>query len=133
MASDDRHAVAAIRRFLLRFASFFRSGRAEADLAREIDAHLLLLEDKFRGQGMSAEEARFAARRAFGGVEQVKAHQRDTRSFRWLDDSRLDFKLGARMLIKYPGLSLVGGVAMAVALAIGAASFAFFYSYLYPT
>ena len=56
--------------------------------------------------------ARFAARRAFRGVEQAKEHQRDTRSFRWMDNSWLDFKLGARMLIKYPGLSLVGSVAL---------------------
>jgi putative ABC transport system permease protein len=37
--------------------------------------------------------------------------------------SWLDVKLGARMLIKYPGLALVGGVGMAVAIAIGAGFF----------
>lgn len=47
--------------------------------------------------------------------------------------SWLDLKLGARMLVKYPGLALVGGLGMAVAIAIGAGSFAFFYSALYPT
>jgi predicted permease len=121
------------RRFVLRLLSFFRSGHGDADLRREIRAHLQLLEDQFIGQGMTPDNAVDAARRAFGGVDQVRAHQRDTRSFRWLDDSWLDFKLGARMLIKYPGLSLVGGIAMAVAIAFGAAAFAFFYSYLYPT
>ena len=121
-----------IRRFFLRFVSFFRSGRAETELAREITAHLQLLEDQFVAQGMSAADARFAARRAFGGqVEQTKQRQRDARSFRWLDESWLDFKLGARMLIKYPGLSLIGGTAMAVAIAFGAGSFAFFYAYAY--
>ncbi len=83
---------------------------------------------------MSAADARFAARRAFGGqVEQTKQRHRDARSFRWLDESWLDFKLGARMLIKYPGLSLIGGTAMAVAIAFGAGSFAFFYAYAYGT
>lgn len=38
--------------------------------------------------------------------------------------SWLDFKLGFRMLIKYPGLTLVGGLGIAVAVAIGAALFA---------
>jgi putative ABC transport system permease protein len=47
--------------------------------------------------------------------------------------SWLDIKLGARMLVKYPGLALVGGLGMAVAIAIGAGSFAFFYSAMYPT
>ncbi len=39
--------------------------------------------------------------------------------------SLLDFKLGLRMLVKYPGLSLVAVVGMAVAIAAGAGSFAF--------
>lgn len=47
--------------------------------------------------------------------------------------SWLDIKLGVRMLVKYPGLALVGGLGMAVAIAIGAASFAFFYSHMYPS
>jgi predicted permease len=38
--------------------------------------------------------------------------------------SWLDFKLGLRMLIKYPGLTVVGGLGIAVAVAIGAALFA---------
>jgi hypothetical protein len=97
--------MTAIRRFTQRLLAVFRASRAEDELAREIDAHLRLLEDGFVSNGMSREEARFAARRAFGGVEQAKEHQRDARSFRWLDDSRIDFKLGARMLAKYPALS----------------------------
>src|SRR5918993_4369307 len=113
--------MTAIRRFILRLSAFVRSDRAEHELKREIDSHLALLEEQFRAQGMTAEDARDAARRAFGGVEQAKEHQRDTRSFRFLDDSWLDFKLGTRMLVKYPGLSLVGGVAMAVAIAFGTA------------
>jgi predicted permease len=122
-----------IRRFLLRLASFFRIGRAESELAREINSHLQLLEDEFAAAGMPRDEARLAARRAFGGVEQAKEHQRDARGFRWLDDSRIDFKLGARMLVKYPGVSLVGGAGLAVAIAICASFFAFTHAYLYST
>jgi predicted permease len=122
-----------IRRFVLRLLSFFRPGVAEADLSREIHSHLQLLEDEFVSNGMPRDEARLAARRAFGGVEQAKEHQRDARGFRWLDNWRMDFTLGARMLAKYPGLSLVGGVGQAVGVAIGAGFFAFIYSFLYAT
>jgi putative ABC transport system permease protein len=38
----------------------------------------------------------------------------------WLNVSWLDFKLGLRMLLKYPGLTLVGGLGLATAIAIGA-------------
>jgi predicted permease len=122
-----------IRRFVLRLLSFFRHGAVEAELSREIRSHLQLLEDEHVAKGMSREDARLAARRAFGGVEQAKAQHRDTRGFRWLEDSRIDFKLGARMLVKYPGLSIIGGAGMAVGVAIGAGFFAFVYSFLYAT
>jgi putative ABC transport system permease protein len=122
-----------MRRVALRLLSFFRSNRAETELAREIKAHLRLLEDGFIAEGMSADEARYAARRAFGGVEQVKERQRDARSFRWMHGASLDFKLGFRMLIKYPGLTLVGGVAIALGIAIGAASFEYVKQVAAPT
>ena len=123
----------AIRRFFNRLLSFVRVDRAETELAREIGAHLQLLEDEFVSKGLPREDARLAARRAFGGIEQAKEHQRDARGFRWLDNSRIDVKLGARMLVKYPGLSVIGGAGLAVAIAVGAAFFAFFYSYIYAT
>jgi predicted permease len=122
-----------IRRFVLRLLSFFRHDAAEAELSREIHSHLALLEDEFVSKGMPRGEARLAARRAFGGVEQAKERQRDARGFRWLDNSRVDFKLGARMLVKYPALSLIGGAGLAVGVAIGAAFFAFLYSLFYAT
>jgi len=45
----------------------------------------------------------------------------------------LDFKLGFRMLVKHPGLTLVGGLAMAVAIAIGTAFFEFAHDLVNPT
>jgi predicted permease len=109
----------AVRRFLLRVLTLFRSGRAEQELAREIEAHLRLLEDKFIARGMSATDARYAARREFGGVEQIKEHQRDTRTFRWLAGWPTDLKLGARMLVKSPGITVVAVVALAIAIGGG--------------
>lgn len=49
------------------------------------------------------------------------------------DSIWLDIKLGARMLVKYPGLALVGGLGMAVAIAIGACFSVTMYSYFRPT
>ena len=37
--------------------------------------------------------------------------------------SWLDFKLGFRMLARYPMLTIVGSLAMAVAIAVGAGTF----------
>ncbi len=47
--------------------------------------------------------------------------------------SWLDFVVGARMLVRYPALTLIGGLGIAVAIAVGVVSFTFLYSTLYPT
>ena len=84
----------------------------------------MLRQDGHVAPGMSAEDGRYAARLAFGGIEQAKERRRDARPFRALDSWWLDFKHGALMLIQYPGLTPAGGfgMAMAVASAAGAVS-----------
>ena len=73
--------MAAWRRFFLRlFSHALRPASAERDLAREIDAHLALLEDGFRERGMSEAEARRSARLTLGGADQTKEQHRDARS-----------------------------------------------------
>ena len=125
--------MASLRRWLRRLSTFVRTNRAEAELTREISSHLRFLEDEFIAKGMSAEEARYAARRAFGGVEQAKEHQREARSFGSVDSWWLDLKLGVRMLAKYPGLSLVIGAGIAVTIAVCATTFAVLYASVHPT
>ena len=46
--------------------------------------------------------------------------------------SWIDFKLGVRMLVKYPGLTLVGGLAMAFGIFAGAACYEFYSQVLHP-
>src|SRR5262249_48570431 len=59
------------RRFRSRLTNFFRYKRAEQELTREVESHVTLIEDEFLGRGMTPDEARRAARRAFGGIEQA--------------------------------------------------------------
>lgn len=47
--------------------------------------------------------------------------------------SMLDFRLGVRMLTRYPGLTIVGGLALAFAIAVGVSAFTFVSAYLSPT
>ena len=53
--------------------------RGDDRLSEEIQAHLELLTAERMQQGLSADDARAAARRTFGGVEQVKEEYRDQR------------------------------------------------------
>jgi predicted permease len=112
--------MTSIRRGIRRVITLVRAGKAESDLAREINAHLRLLEDQFIAAGMNPHDARLAARRAFGGVEQTKEAQRDERSFGWLAALPMDLKLGVHMLVKSPGLTIIAVLALAVAFCAGA-------------
>ena len=55
------------------------------------------------------------------------------RRLAWLTGMSLDFRLGLRMLVKHPGLTLVGVAGMAVAVAIGAVAFAIIYTLIDPS
>jgi predicted permease len=53
--------------------------------------------------------------------------------FSWASGVSLDMKLGARMLAKYPGITLVGGIAMAFAIWFGAVTFELLGNFVFPT
>ena len=84
--------MARLRRLWLRLVHAFRPSRGDADVAREVASHLALLEDEYRRRGMSPEDAHTEARKALGGVEQVKVAHRDARGLRWLDELRVDVR-----------------------------------------
>ena len=110
--------MSGLRRFLSRLENALFPERAEGELEREVASHLALLEDEYLSRGMTPGEARVAARRALGGVEQVKELHRDARSFSWLDDVRRDVSFALRTSLRNAGFTSV--VLATLALGIGA-------------
>src|SRR4029450_12259708 len=104
------------RRALLRLLTAFRHGRAEGELGREVEAHLGELQREFERRGLSPGEARVAAKRSFGGVEQIKEQQRDARSFRWLEDLRRDVGYGVRTLSRTRGFTITAMLTLALGI-----------------
>jgi putative ABC transport system permease protein len=108
----------------------FRRKRTAIDFSTEIEAHIQSESERLREQGLSEDEARDAARRAFGNV--MRAEERFYESGRWLwwDHFWQDLRFGLRMLVRNPGFAAVAVLTLALGVAINATMFSMVSAFL---
>lgn len=105
-----------IRTLLSRCAALFRRRKLDADLDEELRAHIDIAIVENLKDGMSPEDARITALRAFGGLAQVREAYRVQRGLPWLEQIARDIRFAFRGLRKSPGFMLTAILTFAVGI-----------------
>ncbi len=98
--------------------------RRDTDFRAEIDAHLAQEAEELRTQGLSPEEARAAAKRAFGNRTIVEERFYESSRWAWWDHLVRDLRFATRVLLKDPRFSVLAVLGLALGIGISTAVFA---------
>jgi predicted permease len=102
---------------------WWRITKRNGDLERELQSDLALEEQEQRERGLSSEEARYAALRAFGNPALIREQTHATWSWNWLESLARDLQYGFRGMRRNAGSTVFA--ILIVGLGIGGASTVF--------
>lgn len=120
--------MSTLRQWRHRLVGTMTGSSADAALKADIEAHLDQLTDDFIARGMAPEDARLAARKAFGGVDQIREVYRDQQRLPIVDALVQDVRFGLRLLVRDRGFTLAAIVVLGVGLGVNNLFFTLVYA-----
>lgn len=113
-------------RLLRRLWAMLRVRRLDTDLEEELQFHRAMKEQELQRAGLSADQARLAARAALGNVTRSREDARAVWLRPWLESVWQDIVYTVRSLRRQPGFTLVAVVALGVAIGLNTSLFTVF-------
>ena len=118
-----------MRTFISRLLDRVRRRYRDDRLSEELQSHLDLLTDEHLARGLSVADARLAARRSFGGVDQVKMRYREQRGLALVDAMLQDARFAVRLLARDRGFALTAIVVLAFGVGVNNLFFTLVYAH----
>jgi predicted permease len=103
--------------------NWWRLKQRNTDLERELRSDLDLEEEEQRDRGLSPEDARYAARRAFGNPALIREQTHAVWSWVWLESLAADVRYSLRTFRRTPFLTVVAVLALSVGIGLNAGIF----------
>jgi predicted permease len=108
-----------------RLTALFSQRQWDRELSEEVEVDMEMRAAELRQQGLDPGAARAAARREFGGLEQMKEAYRDRRGVPWIEILAKDASYGLRGLRRNPAFTLAAVLSLALGIGANTAIFSF--------